>query len=116
VAVLLHGRLVDQPRFSAMLEGLDPAARDNVWHRITAIRRTQSLARAGPAARTAMAARSLGSASVKRSSGGGDKAGGASSHDEQGARAGDLAGSDGKSVAPAPQAVASAALQERAGS
>ncbi|GLI66393.1 hypothetical protein VaNZ11_010185 [Volvox africanus] len=36
MAVLLHGRLIDQNRFSYVLEGLETQAdRDNVWHRIT---------------------------------------------------------------------------------
>ncbi|GFR52966.1 hypothetical protein Agub_g15643, partial [Astrephomene gubernaculifera] len=40
VAVLLHGRLIDQNRFSYMLEGLEsPSDRDNVWHRITALKK-----------------------------------------------------------------------------
>ena len=34
--MLLHGRLIDQNRFSVMLEALECTTdRDNVWHRIT---------------------------------------------------------------------------------
>ncbi|GLC45917.1 hypothetical protein PLESTF_000712100 [Pleodorina starrii] len=40
VAVLLHGRLIDQNRFSYVLEGLESQPdRDNVWHRITVQKR-----------------------------------------------------------------------------
>ncbi|PNW78330.1 hypothetical protein CHLRE_09g401650v5 [Chlamydomonas reinhardtii] len=43
VSVLLHGRLIDQNRFSFMLEGLESQAdRDNVWHRITAMKKSAS--------------------------------------------------------------------------
>ncbi|KXZ52939.1 hypothetical protein GPECTOR_8g314 [Gonium pectorale] len=43
VAVLLHGRLIDQNRFSHILETLESQAdRDNVWHRITQLKKLSS--------------------------------------------------------------------------
>jgi len=45
-AVLLHGRLVDQTSFSQMLENADcQGDKDNIWHRITALRKSNSIAR-----------------------------------------------------------------------
>ncbi|EFJ51670.1 hypothetical protein VOLCADRAFT_87345 [Volvox carteri f. nagariensis] len=43
-AVLLHGRLIDQNRFSFVLEGLESQAdRDNVWHRISVQKKKPAL-------------------------------------------------------------------------
>ena len=46
-ATALHSRCIDQNRFSLMLEALESQAdRDNVWHRITCLKKTgSSLAR-----------------------------------------------------------------------
>uniref|UniRef100_A0A7S3QS32 DUF4476 domain-containing protein n=1 Tax=Dunaliella tertiolecta TaxID=3047 RepID=A0A7S3QS32_DUNTE len=45
-AVLLHGRLVDQTSFSQMLENADcQGDKDNIWHRITSLRKANSIAR-----------------------------------------------------------------------
>ncbi len=39
-ATVLHGKLIDQTLFSCMLEALEcPADRDNVWHRITLMKK-----------------------------------------------------------------------------
>ncbi len=46
-AVALHGRIVDQPHFTAMLQSLDEMSRDNVWHRIQAMRRSAAAAQKG---------------------------------------------------------------------
>ncbi|KAG2494568.1 hypothetical protein HYH03_007334 [Edaphochlamys debaryana] len=67
VAVLLHGRLIDQNRFSYMLEGLESQAdRDNVWHRITALKKFSTKLHQPPAGQ-----RSSKSLSGAASSGGG---------------------------------------------
>jgi len=43
-AVQLHQRLIDQNRFTWMIDALDcQADRDNVWHRVTQIRRRVSI-------------------------------------------------------------------------
>lgn len=44
-STLLHSHLIDQNRFSYMLEALDcQADRDNVWHRITMLKKSTSRA------------------------------------------------------------------------
>ena len=45
-ATVLHSKLIDQNRFSVMLEALDcQADRDNVWHRITLMKKHGSVVR-----------------------------------------------------------------------
>jgi len=47
-ATVLHSRLIDQNRFCYMLEALDcQADRDNVWHRITLLKKQGSTRRKG---------------------------------------------------------------------
>lgn len=47
-ATVLHSRLIDQNRFSYMLEALDcPADQENVWHRITLLKKQGSTRRKG---------------------------------------------------------------------
>ncbi len=56
LAVMLHARLVDQSRFSVVLDGIpDPAERDNVWARITSAKKAPHLYGAGAASAAAAA-------------------------------------------------------------